>query len=89
MNIDIREYFYKKYKCTFYVFLNCSMVLQSLSLINREEGVTGLYAGIIPRLLTGLGTVILANVAKQAFSRYIFDPSPIALSIADFVASVI
>lgn len=71
-----------------YVFLNCSVVLQSIFLINHEEGVTGLYAGIIPRLLAGLGTVILVNVAKQVFSRYLFDPSPIALNIADFAASV-
>lgn len=63
-------------------------MIQSLFLINREEGVSGLYAGIIPRLMAGLGTVILVNVAKQAFSRYLFDPSPIALNIADFAASV-
>lgn len=63
-------------------------MLQSLLLINREEGFSGLFAGIIPRLLAGLGTVILVNVAKQAFSRYLFDPSPMTLNIADFTASV-
>lgn len=68
--------------------LNYSLVLQSLLLINREEGLNGLYAGIIPRLLTGLGTVILVNVAKQVFSCYLLDPSPIASNIADFTASV-
>lgn len=65
-----------------------SIVLQSLLLINREEGLNGLYAGIIPRLLTGLGTVVLVNVAKQAFSCYLFDPTPITSNIADFAASV-
>lgn len=64
-----------------------TLVLQSISLINREEGVTGLFTAIIPRLLAGLGTVILVNVAKQAFSRYLFDPSPMTLNIADFAAS--
>lgn len=63
-------------------------MLQSILLINREEGIRGLYAGIIPRLLTGLGTVILINVARQAFTRYLFDPTPWALNIADFTASV-
>lgn len=63
-------------------------MLQSVLLINREEGVNGLFAGLIPRLLAGLGTVILINVAKQAFSRYLFDPSLTALNIADFTASV-
>jgi len=66
-----------------------TVVLQSLLLIGREEGVNGLYAGVIPRLLSGLGTVILINVAKQAFSRYLFDPSPMTLNIADFVATYI
>lgn len=64
------------------------MMLPSLLLINREEGFSGLFAGLIPRLLSGLGTVILVNVAKQAFSRYLFDPSPMTLNIADFAASV-
>lgn len=63
-------------------------MLQSLLLINQEEGVRGLFAGVIPRLLAGLGTVMLINVAKQAFSRYLFDPSPMTLNVADFVASV-
>lgn len=63
-------------------------MLQSLLLINQEEGVSGLYSGLIPRLLAGLGTVILINVAKQAFTRYLIDPTPMALNIADFVASV-
>lgn len=69
-------------------FFHFSLVLQSISLINREEGVNGLFTAIIPRLLAGLGTVILVNVAKQAFSRYLFDPSPMTLNIADFAASV-
>ncbi|XP_026804225.1 mitochondrial carrier homolog 2-like [Rhopalosiphum maidis] len=64
-----------------------TLVLQSILLINREEGVKGLFAGIIPRLFAGLGTVILVNVAKQVFSRYLFDPSPMTLNIADFAAS--
>lgn len=73
---------------SYILFLNSSVVLQSLLLINREEGINGLFAGLIPRLFAGLSTVILVNVAKQAFSRYLFDPSPIALNIADFTASV-
>lgn len=63
-------------------------MLQSLLLINQEEGISGLYAGIVPRLLAGLGTVILINVAKNAFSRYVFDPSPMTAHISEFVASV-
>lgn len=71
-----------------YFSFHFSLVLQSISLISREEGVKGLFTAIIPRLLAGLGTVILVNVAKQAFSRYLFDPSPLTLNIADFTASV-
>jgi len=71
-----------------FLTLNFSVVLQSILLISREEGLNGLYAGVISRLLSGLGTVILINVAKQAFSRYLFDPSPMTLNIADFVATV-
>jgi len=63
-------------------------VLQSILLIKSEEGVNGLFTGIIPRLLAGLGTVVLVNVAKQVFSRYLFDPSPMTFTIADFAASV-
>lgn len=66
-----------------------NVVLQSILLISREEGLNGLYAGVISRLLAGLGTVILINVAKQAFSRYLFDPSPMTLNIADFIATYI
>lgn len=63
-------------------------MLQSILLINREEGFNGLFAGVIPRLLAGLGTVIFINVTRQACSRYLFDPSPMTLNIADFTASV-
>jgi len=63
-------------------------VLQSILLINQEDGVNGLFAGIIPRLLASLGTVIFINVARRTFSRYLFDPSPMTLNIADFAASV-
>lgn len=71
-----------------YIISPFSVVLQSLLLIKQEEGINGLYAGIIPRLLAGLGTVILINVAKQAFARYVFDPSPVAIHMSEFVASV-
>lgn len=72
-----------------FYFIRSSVVLQSLLLINQEEGINGLYAGIVPRLLAGLGTVVLMNVAKHAFTRYLFDPSPMTAHISDFVASVI
>ncbi|VVC32581.1 Hypothetical protein CINCED_3A014322 [Cinara cedri] len=62
-------------------------VLQSILLINREEGISGFYSGIIPRLMAGLGTVILINVAKQAFTHFLIDPTPMALNITDFIAS--
>lgn len=71
-----------------FFFVHFSLVLQSVLLINHEEGVKGLFAGIIPRLFAGLGTVILVNIAKQVFSRYLFDPSPMTLNIAEFAASV-
>jgi len=71
-----------------FFFFHFRLVLPSILLINREEGINGLFSAIIPRLLAGLGTVILVNVAKQAFSRYLFDPSPMTLNIADFAASV-
>lgn len=65
-----------------------SFLIQSLLLINREEGVKGLFAGISSRLLTGLGSVLLINVAKKVFLRYLFDPTPVTLCMADLVASV-
>ncbi|XP_050432054.1 mitochondrial carrier homolog 1-like [Adelges cooleyi] len=62
-------------------------IFSSFAIIYREEGITGFYSGLWPSLMYTLSYVIISNVAKHAITRYLFNPSTVSLTIADFASS--
>ncbi|XP_050539970.1 mitochondrial carrier homolog 1-like [Daktulosphaira vitifoliae] len=66
---------------------NYTGVLGSTIVIIRQEGISGLYSGFWPHLIFVSSHVAIVSLIKHVCSRYLFDPSPIALTMTDLAAS--